>query len=1140
MNALVILPPSDKHSSTRSRIKDSFMECSTRIVKVKRVTRIANTPTVCDITVEGNHNLFACAEISDKPVLAHNCAFDVTSLIGIRREQIKYASTLKINGEDYLPKYLKFNLVEMSAIAHDFSHMVEVGVPVDMDYLLYLLSPKSPINDAIKNLRAGFKDFDSVKQTNKLLTKSSQTNGLFGKVESWAFDPGKAEHVKAWMFDTLKLEPVVYTKTGEPSTGKALQTEYKSIPEIAHYTRYKKTIHLKRSFLNPFYNFVAESEDGRTDSCIRPGYGYLDVVSGRSNSFKPSLQQVPQRTEEAKLLKRAFVAGSKKQRRIVIKLDYNTHEVRGWAIVSVDKKLGAQFKRGRILRSKFMLTEDPDLVKQIRLSDLHRINCVSGDSLVPTTAGLLRIDQMADPVQSSAGIRVGGRHTPEKAIAWKYSGVKDTLRLTTELGNSVRVTADHKVLVYDASVGGTVWRKAGECRRGDMLCLNPLQPVRRSVLQLRLNRLAPMDGRGARNRTQIVYPSKMTPQLAQLLAYIVAEGYIFKRSNGAGLQLGNTDKRLLEFCRDALASEFGVASTIRISAIKGSTRTIAGVVTKNTKHLYELSVSSVEFVHILEQLGLYTQQGRRRGKVASHFKVVPWSILESDRESQLAFLAAYLEADGHVSNLLKWCSASKKLLEQMQAILNSHGYAPRLYKAKTCFELTTYSQESVGLWGYLSKYMLSKTLRKVSNTRVSKRGLPTDYWRSLLLDRYVRKDNTNGNATVFLNDDGEEIAIRGGYDYFTKVSHLPYDCKYKDLTTHLRNLKRISGRGYRKLMDMLKSKYILSPITSIRYGGRTKVYDLSIEPGREPSFTANGLVVHNCGIFFGVDIETMDPKELELLRDLVKAIVFGSIYGRSVKSIARATNRPVEEVQKVYDKFFARYASGGDWLDDMREFAMSQLHAFSPLGRKRNLWGYLTGSDAIIAANGRQSINSPIQGMGADIAHLANRLYTLELLKVFKKFGWVDDFDSYEDATTISLPVIQVMVHDSSRTSVEFKQALVVLQLLNWVYTTGTERALKTYFDLDLVCPLEVEFEIGPDDAHLKKWDWSFTGLEKILREGFETAKKEKLIEDLDVDAAMAETLDDWKNSKERRYMDKHYPWWSSDLSGKDAVWKPE
>ncbi len=584
------------------------------------------------------------------------CAFDVQSIFGIHKQQKRFASTMTVQDRDYLPTYLKFNLIQMSAIAHDFSHMVEVGVPIDLKWLLHLLSPQSPVNDAIKSLREGFKDFDSIKEANRLLSKNIQTNGLFGKVQPWVFNPGKAEHIQTWMFKALKLEPVTLTSTGNPGTGKALQSEYKAIPEIAHYTRYKKTIHLKRSFLGPFYKFVAESVDGKIDYRIRPGYGYLDVVTGRSNSFKPSLQQVPQRTEEAKLLKRAFVAGTPAQRRIVIKLDYNTHEVRGWAIAAFDYKLGAQFKRGRILRSQFMQTEDESLLPTIKLSDLHRINV---------------------------------------------------------------------------------------------------------------------------------------------------------------------------------------------------------------------------------------------------------------------------------------------------------------------------------------------------------------------------------------------------------------------------------------------------------------------------------------GLFFGVDIATMDPKELELLRDLVKAIVFGSIYGRSVKSIANATNRPVEEVQKVYDKFFSRYKQGGDWLEDMKRFALNQLHAYSPLGRKRNLWGYLTGAEAIIAANGRQSINSPIQGMGADIAHMASRLYTIELFKVFKHFGWIDSYETYKDAVSADfrLPVIEVMVHDSSRTTADFDKAMVVLQLLNWVYTTGTEKALKQHFNMDLVCPLEVEFEIGPDDAHLKKWNWSFSGLEKLLREGFETAKKEGLIDNLDVDQAMQETFYDWKKSKARKWMDQRYPW---------------
>ncbi len=564
------------------------------------------------------------------------CAFDVVSIHAIHRQQQRIAASQQGN---YLEDYRRFCLTQMSAIVHDFSHMVEKGVPTDVDYLVKLLSPNSPINETLRKLALGFRDIDSVKKANKQLAADVQTNGLFGKVNPWVFDPDKPEHIQHWFFTTLALDPVAYTKTGA-STGKALQTAYKDIPDVAHFTRYRKIKHVKTAFVSPFYKHVVNSEDGKLDYRIRPGYGFWRVVTGRSNSFSPSLQQVPQRTEEAKLLKKAFVAGKKGEKRVVIKLDFNTHEVRGWAIAAVDKRLGERFVVGRRMRQQYMETEDESLPKQIKLLDLHR---------------------------------------------------------------------------------------------------------------------------------------------------------------------------------------------------------------------------------------------------------------------------------------------------------------------------------------------------------------------------------------------------------------------------------------------------------------------------------------QNVALFWAMNIAEADPKVVEDYRDQVKAIVFGSIYGRSVASIARALGKTVEETQKVYDMFFSTYKKGGEWLEKTQHNALQSMMAVSPITRRRNLYGYLTGSQAIIAANSRQAINSPIQGFGADIAHLASRLYTLELVKLYETFGWEVNIDDFEN--------IEVMVHDSSRTSAAIEKSLACTQLLNWVYTTGVEKYMLETFDLRLVCPLEVEFEIGCNDAALSKWDWSMSGLKKILVKALQDN------EVADAEDVVNTYWHTWGKSKEKKYMDKHYPW---------------
>ena len=491
-----------------------------------------------------------------------------------------------------------------------------------------------------------------MKNTNAYLARANklQDSGLFGKVNHKVFDLGKMAHVQHWFFKELKLKPLAHGVSGEPSTGKLFQAAYKDVPEVAIFKRYKQLLHLKRSFIVPFYKKVTESSDGMIDSRIRPSYGFASVVTGRSNSYKPSLQQIPSRTPETKYLKRGFSAGSidPSAHKILIKLDFNTHEIRMWADTSLDKALGNQFLKARAKRIEYMKTNNPDLPAKIKLMDLHRINV---------------------------------------------------------------------------------------------------------------------------------------------------------------------------------------------------------------------------------------------------------------------------------------------------------------------------------------------------------------------------------------------------------------------------------------------------------------------------------------GLFLEVDIATMDPAILEAERDLIKAVVFGSIYGRSVRSIARATKRSEEDIENALSKFFTIYKKGGDWLESMKEFAQEHLWSYSIIGRRRNLYGYLTGIPRIIAANSRQAANSPIQGLGADVAHLANRVFTLEWLKVCKKQGWMESYGT-------KLPnCIEVMVHDSSRTAANLAQACACMQVLNWSYTIGVEKVLSKVFGMPMVCPLEIEFEIGPSEAHMKKWDWSFKSLKKILMDSLDTAQAEGIYK-----VTKADREDIWANwykSDLRKEMDTTYPWFT-------------
>ncbi len=320
----------------------------------------------------------------------------------------------------------------------------------------------------------------------------------------------------------------------------------------------------------------------------------------------------------------------------------------------------------------------------------------------------------------------------------------------------------------------------------------------------------------------------------------------------------------------------------------------------------------------------------------------------------------------------------------------------------------------------------------------------------------------------------------------------------------------------------------------------------------------------NYNFFFGTPVEEVTESQ----RDSVKGVGFGAIYGRSYKTLAKqamtdAKERIVElreaiEVKKkadaksdvstelnlikeldkspeqwnalyetLYKKFFARYKRASKWLDDQKVLADSQFFVRSPLGRRRFLFGSLTGENRIISAMQRRGMNSPIQGMGADFGHTASRLFSQHMEKVLIKFGYIDD-------NTEKLPCdVEVMVHDSTRLEVSFSYVLIAVHLMQWCATKGVVDFYEKYYGMSFTVYPEVEMEFGVDESHMYKWDWSldneddgtktkslYVCLSLAVSDYKKLHTKDKRTEDEILD----EIYSAWENSKLKKYLFDHYP----------------
>ncbi len=275
---------------------------------------------------------------------------------------------------------------------------------------------------------------------------------------------------------------------------------------------------------------------------------------------------------------------------------------------------------------------------------VEMLKCLSGDSLVFTAGGLRRLDSLAaseHPVGQSRPIalRVATWTGIEAAAHLYRAGRKATKRITTRRGFVQEGACEHRVLVVDET-GAQVWRRHDELRVGDWLVLQRGQDLWGEDVELPAP--PPRDGRAR----PVTLPTRMTPDLARWLGYLVAEGDT--QVNGL-VRFTNGDPELRQ--------DFA-ALTERLFGLRPARRA------------HTVQFSSVRVVDFLEQLGWRT---------GAQNKEIPWAVLQSSRASVLEFLAGYFAGDGSVGiqGRLWWCTASELLARQLQLVLLNLGLVSR-------------------------------------------------------------------------------------------------------------------------------------------------------------------------------------------------------------------------------------------------------------------------------------------------------------------------------------------------------------------------------------------------------------------------------------------------------------------------------
>jgi DNA gyrase subunit A len=442
--------------------------------------------------------------------------------------------------------------------------------------------------------------------------------------------------------------------------------------------------------------------------------------------------------------------------------------------------------------------------------------CVTGDALIATRMGLVRIADLGSPSggnDQEINIEVLSRDGRiQRASRWFDCGLHPTLTIRTRSGYELTGTYNHPVLTWSKDAHGRPcfrWKTLDALQVGEYLVLDrtpdrfwPQEPIEITAYH-------PQIPEGSRT-TAHTLPSYLDEDVAFLLGALVAEGTITEER----LEFTATPGALAESFQQTWGRVF---PTCRLHVFS---RAPAGY---GRKPFFQMQVVSQHVVQFLHNVGLKPCRSKERE--------LPTLILRSPKRVVAAFLRAYFEGDGAVErsgrSLLRVSahSASLTLLKQLQVLLLRFGIASRLRPSKEqTFRLLITGREN------LERFAQSIGFVSPEKTKALQEILQSFSGRAL-------------SRTDFVPFLAEFVRARAQSDLkwltkhnFDRLARLPEAWPHLQLA--------LTPTALAPLNPLMEREYLFEPVVSIEPAGLQRVYSIRVESPCH-SFWGNGFINHN-------------------------------------------------------------------------------------------------------------------------------------------------------------------------------------------------------------------------------------------------------------------------------------------------------
>jgi ribonucleoside-diphosphate reductase alpha chain len=486
--------------------------------------------------------------------------------------------------------------------------------------------------------------------------------------------------------------------------------------------------------------------------------------------------------------------------------------------------------------------------RNAQASVLAPTGCLTGDTMITTDRGLVRLDQLGEVYGSQwqdLDVRVSTDEGTQQATKFFVNGEEPTRLIVTDGGYRIQGTLAHRIKVVDEATGEWIWKRLADVAEGD------LTPVQLGTLvgEPRRVPLPVLDQAYYAGDRTIEVPDEVSVELAELVGYFMGDGSL--HAKGIRFCVANTDLDVVERLR-----------------VLGKTLFNLDIATLQCEGYVEVTLASVRLARWWQAAGFAKTLPSDDHVGKGWTPRVPAAVLETnDRDVYAGFLRGLFEADGSVTEAVPTLStASGSFASEIRTLLLALGMA-------------TTTRATVGGWGGQQFQLRLRNLDHAHRYAGTVGFLGGR--KSRLIEHVASSQAGNRDRIMLPREAWDQIAPVGSTYRSVVVSSLG-KCGAVSRTT----AERIQAdTPDPRLAHALG--YIFERVASNDDGGVQPTYDLSVPSN--VTYVANGLVSHNTiGLMMDCDTTGIEP-DLALVK--FKKLVGGGSMQIVNQTIPRALKK---------------------------------------------------------------------------------------------------------------------------------------------------------------------------------------------------------------------------------------------------------